>query len=536
MNLHESKLVFSPFTGICPFAGIILIWPDDGHIGTFCEDGAFTLPIGQAVKAGAGYVIFLKYSSIGVADVIFRFLYKHEKYQFRPKTAINPIHALKNTLYLKRLKNAVLPHLRKQYYVHVTLFHDYRFAHQYQLDIISKIRRTNIPIFARVWASDRNCNPMIIWDIMKMHLKCQAAIAFYINSYFPNTVYGSDHPNMTLTLDVIGGVHGETCYDPYDLLLTYRRISSSGVIRYRMDTWCGFISGGRPEKPIILVLAPPIVASNAYLYFAIHGKDLRVKVVLQQRSEILELMYISNHSVKLNIRQTMTMFVTFSVIRYTEVNISYYRAIRFWKSEFMECHKNAGHYEEDPTWLGQCNMSLTFIGNNYHRRLSFNKKLNKYFNLFSRKVDMKYEYYRHTSISPLSAQRYCQNQAGGDLLNIDSNAFRHNILFKHYQAIVPDYLKSHMFTVWIVQLDSFVLKQAEFDKNNCELLQTLNFPNETLTDTECKGNDTCIRYKNSSLDSLPLPIIEHNIKYFCNKNSEKQILHHMDKKCKYQSN
>ena len=56
------------FTGICPFAGVI-IYDSYLHLGTFCDDGSFTMPLHQELLSTMGHVIVVYYSMSTLAQV-----------------------------------------------------------------------------------------------------------------------------------------------------------------------------------------------------------------------------------------------------------------------------------------------------------------------------------------------------------------------------------------------------------------------------------------------------------------------------------
>ena len=118
-------------TDLCPFAGVITIWPDNGHIGTFCNDGSFTFPIGQAMKAGKGRIVFVQYHIPVLADVMFSFKYKEEHFEELSKVinTMNPLASSTNNIMFLSAKQ----------YIHwqITMFHDYRYmmGHKFLLNI-----------------------------------------------------------------------------------------------------------------------------------------------------------------------------------------------------------------------------------------------------------------------------------------------------------------------------------------------------------------------------------------------------------------
>ena len=63
-NSHDT------FSGICPFGGFIIL---DGyiHVGTFCEDGTYSLPIGHDLNFLTTEVSLIQYSVAGVGEVSF---------------------------------------------------------------------------------------------------------------------------------------------------------------------------------------------------------------------------------------------------------------------------------------------------------------------------------------------------------------------------------------------------------------------------------------------------------------------------------
>ena len=56
-------------TGPCPFAGLILWSSVHGHIGTFCQDGSITVPIGQGIELSYTSIAVIAYSLPGVANI-----------------------------------------------------------------------------------------------------------------------------------------------------------------------------------------------------------------------------------------------------------------------------------------------------------------------------------------------------------------------------------------------------------------------------------------------------------------------------------
>ena len=58
--------------GICAFGGVIMyenIW----HLGTFCEDGTYTLPIGHKINLGSNILTIIPYAVSSLVDITFKY-------------------------------------------------------------------------------------------------------------------------------------------------------------------------------------------------------------------------------------------------------------------------------------------------------------------------------------------------------------------------------------------------------------------------------------------------------------------------------
>jgi hypothetical protein len=58
--------------GLCPFGGVIL-YDSMHHLGTFCEDGTYTLPVNHKLNLGHNILTIIPYASTSLASILFTF-------------------------------------------------------------------------------------------------------------------------------------------------------------------------------------------------------------------------------------------------------------------------------------------------------------------------------------------------------------------------------------------------------------------------------------------------------------------------------
>ena len=59
-------------SGVCPFGGL-LIYDGFYHMGTFCGDGSYTLPVGKALPLATSQLMLIEYSMSGKGELTFSY-------------------------------------------------------------------------------------------------------------------------------------------------------------------------------------------------------------------------------------------------------------------------------------------------------------------------------------------------------------------------------------------------------------------------------------------------------------------------------
>ena len=97
---HDIHLFMIP--GICPFAGFIVI---DGyiHLGTFCGDETFTLPVGIGIYLSTLELTIIRYSLYKLGEVTFSFGVQVQTIDSPGVSSVNPCYTYKQQLSIETI-------------------------------------------------------------------------------------------------------------------------------------------------------------------------------------------------------------------------------------------------------------------------------------------------------------------------------------------------------------------------------------------------------------------------------------------------
>ena len=303
---------------------MIVIWPDVEYVGTFCNDGAFTFPTGQAIKAGEGYVVFIKYSILGIADISFQFMYKREYHHGEGgmKTLINPIclhRSFCNVHFVNKL--------------HILFFHNYNRSASIYVNIRDRVYQPrDVLVSAAVWPSHGDCqhntniqhgaNTLDLHGIGYIPIKCGST---YLDQYtsYQHGISWVDVPNTTFVhdasitfVDIGEDLANFVCFD--GLQHNSEIISSEGNIIHNLSSWCGIIEEVH-SRPLILYLMQLSLCKPKLVYFhvanyhlSINGSQLRVNVILEEGNDTLQVVYDSDF-IELNVYLSKAQHASISI-------------------------------------------------------------------------------------------------------------------------------------------------------------------------------------------------------------------------------
>ena len=277
--------------GICPFAGLILL---DGykHIGTFCEDGTFTLPVDQDLYLQYNQLVLIEYSLPSIGQISFTYSIHYS--ETSKKGLFNPCtYATEDLLQcpIENLRRLADPYSQHFFIGNEFLYEYFQYIHRYSethnncsIDLTS-LRLSSFQVVAQLLPVHKKCsqltnytshNAFVQIDIPPNHkfiVKCgKTRVTPYLHQARSNFVYSA---NKRYVFGRIMVHFKGMCHSPQNRLGTikidgegYNKIYPNNIQVFELYSACGMHNIERSGHHVFLLSHKPIECTQLNVHTA----------------------------------------------------------------------------------------------------------------------------------------------------------------------------------------------------------------------------------------------------------------------------